>query len=150
MARLFLDTSALVKLYVREPGTDRVLGLAAAADAELLLLALTRVELRAAIRRRERMGDIVSEDADRAIGQFEADWQRQFLIQAATDGVLSIAVALVDRHGLRALDALQLGACLTLFQAGGADPPLFVCSDQQLNQAAAAEGLRFLDPAATD
>lgn len=96
------------------------------------------------------MGDIVSADADRIILQFEADWQRQFLIQAATDGVLSIAVALVDRHGLRALDALQLGACLAFSRSGGADPPLFVCSDQQLNQAAAAEGAPVLDPAAAD
>jgi predicted nucleic acid-binding protein len=55
----YLDTSALVKLYVREPGTEQVLRLASrAGDNHLAVLAIAQVEIRSALRRRERAGEI--------------------------------------------------------------------------------------------
>ncbi len=49
MALYYLETSALVKLYVREPGTDRMLRLASrTANHRLAVLALTQVEFRCA------------------------------------------------------------------------------------------------------
>ena len=53
MAFYYLYTSALVKLYVREPGTERMLALAArSSENRLAVLALAQVELRSAVRRR--------------------------------------------------------------------------------------------------
>lgn len=148
MARLFLDTSAVLKLYIREPGTDRVRGLASDVNVSLFLSGLTRVEVRSALRRRERIGDISRAGVDTLLRRFEDDWRGNFLVQAVTDGVLSTAVDLVDRHGLRALDALQLGGCLTLARSVGTEELVWICSDPAANRAAGAEGLRVLDPAA--
>ena len=58
MALLYLDTSALLKLYVREPGTETMLRLAAAPQHRLAVSGLAPVEFRCAVRRRERAGDI--------------------------------------------------------------------------------------------
>ena len=59
MAFYFLDTSALVKLYVQEPGTDRLLPLISdRPDNRFAVLAASVVEMRSAIRRRQRAGDI--------------------------------------------------------------------------------------------
>jgi predicted nucleic acid-binding protein len=64
----YLDTSALVKLYVREPGTEQMLRLADPAGGHTLaLLGLTRVEFRSAVRQRERAGDLAHDIAARLI-----------------------------------------------------------------------------------
>src|SRR5580700_12202869 len=59
LAPYFLDTSALVKLYVQEPGTDRLLHLVSdQSENRFAVLAISVVELRSAIRRRQSAGDI--------------------------------------------------------------------------------------------
>ena len=61
MALYYLDTSALVKLYVRESGTLQMLDLIADPEAHrFAILSLARAELYSAIRRRERAGEISS------------------------------------------------------------------------------------------
>ena len=66
MAAYYLDTSAFVKLFVEEEGTDQMLKLLSAPDNSFVLLSLARVEFRSALRRRQRAGDI-SEDALREV-----------------------------------------------------------------------------------
>jgi hypothetical protein len=56
---------------------------------------------------------------------------------------------LTGAHPLRAYDAIQLAAALRLrteYDLAGLPPPVFVSSDQTLNQAAGAEGLIVEDP----
>ena len=72
MAFYYLETSALVKLYVREPGTDRLLALAArSAENRLAILALAQIEFRSAVRRRERTGEIPSPIASQLLETFK-------------------------------------------------------------------------------
>lgn len=147
MGVYYLDTSALVKLYVREPGTEQMLRLANAASSHTLaVLSLARVEFRAAVRQRERTGDVPHEAAESLIARMESHLQSLYLIQLVTEAVVEEAAALLDRHPLRAYDALQLAGCLSLRPTLGEHPP-FVCSDRQLLRAAKHEGLTVLDPA---
>jgi len=60
--------------------------------------------------------------------------------------VLDTASALVDRYALRAFDAVQLAGYMVLKSTGGADVPVFVCSDQELLIEAKQEGAPALDP----
>lgn len=70
MANVYLDTSALVKLYVEEEGTERVVGLTEELDCgQAIILDITLLESRSAVRRREREGDIAAADADRILKQ---------------------------------------------------------------------------------
>lgn len=148
MGLYYLETSALVKLYVREPGSDRLLRLASrSANHRLAVLALSQVELRSAIRRREREGDIDSSLASQLIERFDQHLEARFLRQNVNDTVLDAALGLVDRYPLRAYDAVQLAGCLALRITSPTDGPVFVCADRQLLIAAESEGVASLDPA---
>jgi uncharacterized protein len=143
----YLDTSALVKLYVREPGSDRLLRLAARANNHrFAVLALSQVEMHSAIRRRQREGDIDPEVADQLLSQFEQHLESRFIKQILNDQLIDLATSLVNRNALRAYDAVQLAGCLILKDNAVNDEPSFVCSDQRLLQAAENEGLACLDP----
>jgi hypothetical protein len=142
----YLDTSALVKLYVREPGTEQMLRLADPAGGHTLaLLGLTRVEFRSAVRQRERAGDLAHDIAARLIDSLEEHLANFFVVQPLTDLVIQEAAALLDRHALRAYDAVQLAGCLMLRARLGRHAT-FVCSDRQLAKAAEDEGMKVLDP----
>ncbi|MGH9533039.1 MAG: type II toxin-antitoxin system VapC family toxin [Terriglobales bacterium] len=148
MGLYYLETSALVKLYVREPGTQVMLRLTdRAAGHRLALLAMTRVEFRSAVRRREREGDLSQALADRLLDLFEQHAQNRFLSQPVSDPVLGRASALLDQYALRAYDAVQLAGCLVLRDSFGKEQPVFVCADAQLLEAARLEGLAALNPA---
>ena len=146
MALYFLDTSALVKLYVAEPGTERMLDLADSDDAnQFAVLSIAQAELWSAVGRRQREGAIDDEEAGDLLDRFSEDLESFFLRQSVNDAVIDLACALLERHPLRADDALQLAGCLTLRPAAP-DPPVFTCADDSLLQAAEEEGLHTLNP----
>lgn len=146
MALLYLDTSALVKLYVWEPGSQRMIQLASEAGHQLAICAVAQVEFQSAVRRRQRAGDLAADLLDHAVERFETHLKSRFLRQAVSDRVIDLAADLTARHPLRAYDAVQLAACLTL-KAGSQEAPVFVCSDGGLLGAAESEYLATLNPA---
>jgi uncharacterized protein len=147
LAIYYLETSALVKLYVREAGTERLLSLAdRSSESRLAILALAQVELRSAVRRRERSGEIPAVAANQVLEVFKRHVEGRFITQTVTDFVLDIASMLVDRYTLRAFDAVQLAGYIALKGSAGSDVPVFVCSDQELLAAARQEGIPILDP----
>ncbi len=147
MALFYLDTSALVKFYVREPGTERMLRLASREhNHRFTILTIAEVEFRSAVRRRERCGDIESRAATEIIRSFEIHLENRFLRVPLSESVLDTAKALVDSYDLRAYDAVQLAGCLILRITAGADAPVFVCADQKLLDTATALKLAVLDP----
>ena len=147
MALYYLDTSALVKLYIVEQGSDRVLALADRFSRnQLAILSLAVVEFRSAIRRRERNGDLAANVANEVLETFRRHLETRFAAQHVTDYVLDTACRLVDRHCLRAGDAVQLAGYVILRRSALPDVPLFVCSDRELLAAAAQEGAPVFDP----
>ncbi|MBI4497631.1 MAG: type II toxin-antitoxin system VapC family toxin [Chloroflexi bacterium] len=146
MAFYYLETSALVKLYVDEAGTDQLLHLVTAeAGHRFAILALAQAELRSAVRRRERAGDLDGQAVSELLERFALHQQSRFLRQNVSDLVIDLACDLVDRHPLRAYDALQLAGCLVL-KSVAPEPPIFTCADHQLLHAAEAEGLAWFNP----
>lgn len=137
-----------MKLYVLEPGTDRLLQLARVSENRLAVLAVSIVEARSAIRRRERAGDLDSKSAAMILDRVQQHAETRLLRQAVTDAVLDGALEMIDRYALRAYDAIQLAGCLALKTTVGTEPLTFVCSDQELVDAARSELLAVLDPCA--
>ncbi len=147
MALYYLETSALVKLYVYEAGTDRLLGLSAGdARHRFAILSLSQVEFRSAIRGRQRRGEIPGDAADELIESFRRHVEGRFLIQPVSESLLDVASALIDSYPLRAYDAAQLAGYLVLRSVSGIDEPTFVCADKVLLAAARNEGCPILDP----
>jgi predicted nucleic acid-binding protein len=147
LALYYLETSALVKLYVFELGTERLLGLAASdARNRFAILSVAQVEFRAAIRRRQRNGEIPDYAADEMIESFRRHSEGKFLIQSFSDSVLDIALALVDSYALKGYDAMQLAGYLQLRSISGTEGSTFVCADKALLSAAQNEGCTILNP----
>jgi hypothetical protein len=77
---------------------------------------------------------------------FKRHLEARFVSQMVTDFVLDIASILIDRHSLRAYDAVQLAGYVALRGSMGTDAAVFVCSDHALLAAARQEGMTILDP----
>lgn len=145
MSSYFLDTSALAKLYVREAGTDRMLELASQAETNLVILSLSRVELRAAVQRRVRSRDLSKQNANTALASFNEHLGTVYIVQHVTEALIERALGLIDKHDLRAYDSIQLAACLTLPMQDSARA-IFTCADTRLVAAAKEEGWPVLNP----
>ena len=109
---LFLDTSSLVKLYVEEAGSDSVRRLVAGAS-RIAVSVVAYPEARSAFARRRREGALNAKALRTARGAFERDWTRMVRL-AVTEDMCRAAGTLAERHGLRALDSLQLASFLSL------------------------------------
>jgi predicted nucleic acid-binding protein len=117
------------------------------ANHELAILSLARVEFRAAVRRRAKLGDLESQVADSLILSFSKHLATVFQVQPVNDSVIEEASGVIDRHGLRAYDAIQLSGCLALRASLRGDVEVqFVCADRQLLAAANAEGVTTIEP----
>ena len=112
---IYIDSSALVKRYLTEPGTEAVQGLFGGPDA-VAGSALTAVEVPSAISRAKRAGIVKAADATRAIALFQGDWAR-FVRIPVDDRRLDAAAVLAERHCLRALDAVHLASALSWAEA---------------------------------
>jgi uncharacterized protein len=147
VALYYLETSALVKLYVYEAGTEHLVGLtASAAGHKFAILSLAQVEFRSAIRRQQRGGEISGSEAEGLIESFRQHSEGRFVVQPFTESLLDVALALIDGYPLKGFDAIQLAGYLVLRSMSGAEEPVFVCADKTLLAAARNEGCPILDP----
>ena len=147
MSFYFLEATAFVKLFVQEPGTDALIRrLESVEDNRKLISAATPLEVYAAIRRRERAGDIAHVDAVTALEALRLESART-VQQPLNPAVLESARQLLDRTTLRWPQTLQLGAALTARDMFKGTSIVFVSSSIQLLEAAAFEGMETVDPA---
>jgi predicted nucleic acid-binding protein len=138
---LYFDASALVKCYAREPESttvERLLGSTAGATSRL-----SAVEVTSALTRRARSGACSPRDLNRMLHSFDDDLARLSIVEL-TEDVVALARGLLERHPLRAGDAIQLASCLVLQEGIRADVS-FMAFDERLAKAARAEGV-LLDP----
>ena len=136
---LYLDTSALVKLYVEEPGSIEVAAAVERATA-VATARITYAEARAAFARHRRAGGLTPAELRRVVRQLDEEWA-QYSIVEITAAVVRRAGGLAERHELRGYDAVQLAAALDVRLAGGDIE--FSSFDQRLNGAARRERLRI-------
>ncbi len=133
----YLDASALVKRYVREPGSlkvRRLLSTDVAATSRV-----SAVEITSALMRRASEGAFTDAERDRALASLERDMS-SLLIVELTPEIVKLAQTLLRRRPLRAGDAIQLASCLYL-QSELDEPIAFVAFDTRLTDAAQRERL---------
>ncbi len=140
----YLDTSALVKRYTQESGSERVQEITSASDA-LFISLVTYVEVVAALSRRSKESRLMKNAMAQALAIFRDEFgQRAFRTVAPTKTLLLTAANLAVKHYLRGYDAIQLASVLKvaeLQRETGIATVIFVCADVELNAAANAEGL---------
>jgi predicted nucleic acid-binding protein len=143
---LFLDTSALVKLYIAEPGSERMREFVARGEP-VAVSVLAFAEIHATFRRRKREELLQSAELEELQLGFADDWEELTQIPVGS-AVLKLVPGLCERHPLRGADAVHLASALLLHQEGL--QVTFACSDRHLVGAAAAEGLDTFDPVLED
>ena len=128
---LIFDTSALVKFFHEEQGTETVSKLILDSNNDVWILELARLEFISAVFRRFRTGELDEERLNTAINSFEKQLER-FNVEPLGRAVLEEAVSLIKSRariqGLKALDALHLGAFSLIYEEDWA----FVAADSTL------------------
>lgn len=134
---VYLDSSALVKLYVVEEGRNRVTA-ATEASGKVLISTVAYAEVRAALARKWRQGDLDQADFQSAVTDFDADWPNLLYLDV-TASVARHAGNLAQQHALRGFDAVHLATTLVFVQQF--EDVRFLAFDNRLNAAAEAESL---------
>jgi predicted nucleic acid-binding protein len=138
---LYLDSSALVKRYVVEAGSEDVNSWICLAQPACTGL-LTLPEVAAAISRAARLGWIEMSESQRAISLFHGEWE-QFGRLPISEATVRRAGELACRHDLRGYDSVHL-ACALLYQDGLGLQVTLATYDRTLWEAASGEGLACL------
>jgi len=133
----FWDSSAVVPLIVQEPETSAIRALLAE-DADMLVWAMTPLEVTSALWRRVRSGSL-DEHARAAAAAGLADLEDAWHTAADLVQVVARARRLLAVHPLRAADAAQLAAALLTCRER-TDTIGFVSLDERLCDAARREG----------
>jgi hypothetical protein len=146
----YLDSSAVVKVYLDEVGSDWVETICLQnSEGEIGISQIAGAEVVAAINRRHRTGDIDTTTLETALDAFESDFSHFFVRIPVSLAIIQRAMSLLRRHPLRGYDAVQLATALEWadrLTPFGLAKPIFVSADNVLNQAAIQEGLQTENP----
>jgi predicted nucleic acid-binding protein len=148
MVNYYLDTSAMFKCYMDEYGSDWLRAQISRASM-LIVSQLLVVEITSALNRRVRENTLTMGDYQRMRDIVFDDCRTVYQTIALTEPVVSLACELMERHPLRGYDAIHLATALVAHHSLRArDLPglTFLCADDRLVAAAAAEGLAVDNP----
>jgi len=146
----YLDTSALVKIYVAEEGSKIVKEKVNLAS----LVATSKVaypEARAAFARARREGILTDAAYQVVVDNFNAEWLAYYKLEL-TDRICYLAGTLSEKHSLRGFDSIHLASAKLLedlLQGDSKDDEkkknvdlITGCWDKTLLEALRAEGLK--------
>lgn len=135
---LYYDTSALIKRYVEEDGTEAVDSLwSASPDRATSVVAFA--EAVAAFSRKFREGVLTEKEYTDTLRLFRADFDTLILMSVST-ALNPVIERLVQRYPLRGFDVIHLSSAIALSNSSGW-PVQFACFDHALNEAALSEHL---------
>lgn len=151
----FLDSSAVVKLYQPEAGSEEVDRIVSQPGSVRFMSRLAIVEVQRALCRRQRVQDISESELDDLRRGFYEDLRRRRMrVKELRDRHYRSAVRLIRKYApeltlplplLRTLDALHLVSALEVQAQEGLD--YFVSSDATLCKIAQEEQLSVINPA---
>lgn len=144
----FFDTSALVKRYLHEKGSVRVRRHLQTAGAIFYQTFLTPLEMSSALYRQHRSGQLSIEELSLLLRSYAVHSRREYFLVPYSESVTGLAAALIRRHPLRTLDAIQLARALELRSALPAAAPslIFLSADERLVRIARREHLQVENP----
>ncbi len=135
---LYLDTSAWVKLYVREAGSRELRACTTKADA-MAASVVAYPEARAAFARLKAQGISTVAKHQQRLAQLNFDWENLLRIELVP-AVVRSAGDLAEVYGLRGFDSIHLASALWLKEKTST-PLRFAVFDQRLRAAAEGAGL---------
>ena len=154
---LYLDSSALIKHYQTERGTDALNVRLEEEEQNLRSVftsVLTYAEVHAALSRRTRDARLSSEEATEVQDKFDVDWVLSLSPIDLDSSVLGFVRNVVNEFPLRGADAIHLASALWLRDMARlglkkdqyAGPLVLASSDKQLTKAALKRHIEVFDP----
>lgn len=137
---LFFDTSALIKRYISETGSNKVDELFEISE-NIIVSPVTKIEVYSSLKRLLVTNLISEEDYETVKSNIDYDF-RYFTVVSLNEKIEKEVIKLIERHQLKALDSIQLASCLYR----KADIRDFIVSDVKLKNAAEAENIEVIDP----
>jgi uncharacterized protein len=139
----YLDSSALVKVFLKERGGAEVKQFMDEAHT-VGTVAVSRAEVVAALQKAVRLGITPNEEAVAARHRFRMEWPEYFRLPVS-DLLVERACDMAWTYGLRGYDSVQLAAAV-MWQAT-LDTPVFMATfDLRLWETAARAGLEPYPP----
>lgn len=146
---IFLDTSALVKGYVNELGSDAVRKILRSRVGELFLSDHVALETLATFAYQLRDRRISKSVYRRARSEFASDYSRLFERVNVTSDVLESAMGLAHRYrkmGVGSIDLIHIATAMQI-RAEWSPPSITVaCADRSMRLLASAAGFEVFDP----
>lgn len=149
MALYYFDTSALVKRYVDEVGSNWVITLTADPSSQVAASRIIGPELVAALARKVRIGELSAEEARWQIEQLRSEWESAFLLIELASSIAYRAMDLAEQYGLRGYDATHVATALEVSTERPrftSAPVVFVSADAAQVAVAQSEGLATENP----
>lgn len=138
---LYLDTSALLKKYFKEPGSAEVIGRWKEAKA-IVTSSVAYAETLASFYRKKREVTINAKTFGNILKSFRRDWS-SFIRVEVSDDLNETIDKIVDDYPLRGFDAIHLASALIIDETVS-ENFLFACYDKRLILAAQKTGLQTL------
>ena len=135
---LYLDTSALVKRYFREPFSDDIIDRWKSAN-QIVTSFVAYAETVASIYRKKREEDLGDTLVRKIKDSFQQDWMT-FIRVEVNDELNTYIDRVIGNHQLRGFDAIHLASAIVI-QENIPDDFLFACFNDQLARAARLEDL---------
>ncbi len=135
----FFDTSALIKKYVTEVGSE-IVKLRLNQSTSIIVSSTTKIECFSVISRMMANREMTASEANYLHQQITEDFLF-FEVVPFNEILETIALEMVNKHLLRTLDAIQLASALSVHQIQH-----FFVSDIKLKASGKAEGLSVIDP----
>ena len=134
----FFDTSALIKKYINELGTELVRF--RLQSTSVVVSSVAKIECISVISRMTANHEMSAEEFNNMQRQIEKDFSI-YEVVPFSEATEKIAMEMVKKHLLRTLDAIQLASALSVH-----DLNYFFVSDIKLKVSGKAEGLSVIDP----
>jgi predicted nucleic acid-binding protein len=142
----YLDSSAWVKRYFLENGTDLIQDLFIQ-NQKLACASLGLIEVVSTLARRTRTSKETDYEISQVMQNIRKDW-KEFICIHLTSEVLNIAKDIAYNQALRGADAVHLASALVLQKRfiENNDQLIFVTADYELKTASEALNILTIDP----
>jgi len=135
---LYLDTSALLKRYFKEPHSNELLAKWKEAS-QIVTSSVAYAETMASLYRKKREVDLSSKIFNKLVKSFQLDWE-SFIRMEVNDDLNETIHKVASKYSLRGFDAIHLVSAIIIHERIN-EAFLFACFDQRLINCAQMEGL---------
>lgn len=152
MPIFYFDTSAIVKRYYREAGSDVLDKIFELKERSFAVSFWAVLEFVVALSAKMRRKEISQEAFNAAISRFLKDLLDMFTIIEVSNELVAGAIPLAVKYSLPSSDCLQLASVLHLERilVPMGEKVVFICADKDLCRASEREGINCIDPEEKD